>query len=267
MSALRFAKYEGLGNDFLIVDASERVTPDEAVALCDRHLGVGGDGVLLVDASAPSMRVLNADGSVAEMCGNGLRCVVLHLARQGVLPDGGASFTTGAGPHHGRLVTREGDAAEVEVAMAVPTLEPASIPTAQRLHETVLHGLRFTGVGMGNPHAVTFDAIDDAERLALGPRVQSDPMFPAGVNVGFARIEDHGIVLHVLERGAGWTRACGTGACACVVAAVETGRVARGVPTTVHLPGGPLTITVGAPGEPVRMRGPARHVFDGVVAR
>tara|TARA_B100001750_G_scaffold136012_3_gene108228 strand:- start:339 stop:1154 length:816 start_codon:yes stop_codon:yes gene_type:complete len=264
VSVLRFSKYQGLGNDFLVVGPDDGVDAALAERLCDRHRGVGADGVLVVDPAAPSMKVINADGSVPEMCGNGLRCVVWHLAREGRWT-GDADLGTGAGPHRARLHA-EGD---VEIWMRPPTLVPAEIPCgAPLIAAPVSVGdteLTLTAVGMGNPHAVTFDELDVAARLRLGPQVQAHPLFPAGVNVGFAHFEQGALILHVLERGAGWTQACGTGACAAAVAAVETGRAERGAPIQVVLPGGPLTIVVGAPGEPVRMRGPARHVFDGTV--
>jgi diaminopimelate epimerase len=263
---LRFSKYEGLGNDFIIVDGEAQV--DEALAkrLCDRHRGVGADGVLIVNASTPSMEVINADGSVPEMCGNGLRCVVWHLVRDGHLSrDEEHQVQTHAGPHKAKI---HGDG-DVEIWMRPPTLEPKAIPVAApepRIDapiEVVGMTLRFTAVGMGNPHAVIFDELTEEQRREIGPQVQAHQWFPKGVNVGFAKVTDDGLILHVLERGAGWTQACGTGACAAAVAAVETGQATRGEPLRVQLPGGALTIVVGEPGEPVRMRGPARHVFDG----
>jgi len=279
---LAFSKYEGLGNDFVIVDVDGWGSrPDrDAIAICDRFTGVGADGVLVVDARAPSMRVINADGSTSEMCGNGLRCVVLHLARlaylgeRGVIAGTELVVQTDAGPHPSVVVSSFDRGAEVEVHMRVPSLVPTDLPLvapAPLVDAPFVDGVRFTGVSMGNPHAVTFDAVDAHARLALGPRVQADARFPEGVNVGFARpIDDTSdgvrtFDLHVFERGSGWTRACGTGACAAAVAAVVTGRARRHEPVVMRLPGGPLTITVGTERERVRMRGPARHVFDGVL--
>ncbi len=277
---LRFAKYEGIGNDFVVVDDAESLAqgigPNEAARICDRHLGVGADGVLLVGSNGerPSMRVINADGSIPEMCGNGLRCVALHIVRTGRATGSSFVVDTDAGPHDclvdpiGDASAAAAEAALVEVAMRVPSLAPGDVPAlaeeplvdaALDVDGLTVHG---TAVSMGNPHLVLFDAIGD-RRLALGPRLERDPRFPKGVNVGFATMEWGGITLDVWERGAGWTRACGTGACAAAVAAVETGRAKRGDSIRVRLPGGELVIRVGAPGEPVRMRGPARHVFDG----
>ena len=265
---IAFAKYEGLGNDFVVVDGIH-VTPAQAVTICDRHLGIGADGVLIVgtDGPAPSMRVINADGSVPEMCGNGIRCVARHLRRTKKLVSSDVRIDTAAGPHRCTLL----DDGRVAVEMAVPSLDPSSVPVRAdsdvidhpfEIGDDTVH---LTAVSMGNPHAVTFDDVGD-RRLALGPAIQNDSRFPRRANVGFARLARDGTIdLEVYERGAGWTRACGTGACAAAVAAVETGRAARNEPITVRLPGGPLEIVVGARGEPVRMTGPARHVFDGTI--
>jgi diaminopimelate epimerase len=284
---LAFSKYEGTANDFLVVEkamlGARNLSPDDVVALCDRHRGVGGDGVLVVDweAGRGSMHVINADGSEPEMCGNGLRCVVAHFRRTGRIADGTVVVDTDAGPHECRITTlASASEADVEVTMRVASLEPAVVPVRAPapLRDAPFgvdgQDLHVTAISMGNPHIVTFDdlATPDA-RLVLGPRIERDSRFPEGVNVGFARIvpaatqsdERPRIVLHVFERGAGWTEACGTGACAAAVASVETGRLPRNTTVPVTLPGGTLEITVGGPDEPVRMRGPARHVFDGHV--
>lgn len=274
---LAFSKYEGLGNDFMMVEADDVPAGLEAGlvrALCDRHLGVGADGVITtgVREGRPFMRVQNADGSVPGMCGNGIRCVALHLVRT-ERAEAGAEIIidTDSGPHACRVAASDGrdSIGSVEVRMRPPSLVPADVPVradAPLIDASMSFGadeLRITTVSMGNPHAVTFDDVGE-RRLSIGPRIGGDPRFPEGVNVGFARTSPGGdIVLHVLERGAGWTRACGTGACAAAVAAVETGRASRGQPIAVELPGGRLRITVAAPGEPVTMDGPARHVFDG----
>lgn len=272
---LAFAKYEGLGNDFVIVDdaaATARIDAATAMRICDRHLGVGADGVLLVAAAGAgyTMAVINADGSRAETCGNGLRCVALHLAHQGKVGTEAFTITTEAGPHGCRVI-ESGRAGVVEVAMRPASFTPGDVPVVAnaRLLDTrfAIAGdqLRLTAVSVGNPHAITFDDVGD-RRLALGPALERDARFPEGVNVGFARaLAPDSIDLAVWERGAGWTRACGSGACACAAAAVETGRSRRGAPIEVRLPGGALRIVVGESGAPVHMTGPARHVFDGVV--
>ena len=278
-SSLRFAKYEGLGNDFVIVDGRTQDlarAAEAAVALCDRHRGIGGDGVLLVDvrAGVPSMRVINADGSRPEMCGNGLRCVALYLQHSGF---GASEFAvdTDAGPHHCR-VWREGELELVQVDMRAASLDPASLPVLgasgpgpilEQPFEVDGTRVSFTCISMGNPHAVTFDDLGASARVALGPRFGTHPRFPQGANIGFARVVGpQRIELAVWERGAGFTQACGTGACACAVAAVETGRAVRGEEIEVQLPGGPLRILVGEPGAKIRMTGPARAVFQGEVA-
>jgi diaminopimelate epimerase len=241
--------------------------------LCDRHLGVGGDGVLLLHANGGRyrMQVTNADGSVPEMCGNGIRCVALHLSRLGRVRGERFEIDTDAGPHACRVL-ESGEAGVVEVSMRPPSLLPQDVPV---LADAPLldaafdvrgqRGLHLTCVSMGNPHAVTFDDVG-SQREELAPLVQTDVRFPHQVNVGFAKLlAPQQIELAVFERGAGWTRACGTGACAAAVAAVETGRARRRESIEVRLPGGALAIVVGGAGERLAMTGPARHVFDGTV--
>jgi diaminopimelate epimerase len=273
---LPFYKYEGLGNDFLIFEREAlggvRLTAEQAIALCDRHRGVGGDGVITLGVNDPTMDVINSDGSVPEMCGNGIRCAALHLARRAGASALDVTISTPAGPHACVVVSRP-NGESIEVRMAPPSLSPADLPLASDApwvdHPLSVAGrtVRLTGVSMGNPHAVTFDEVGDA-RLELGAALQQDAEhFPEGVNVGFVSEQSGGSMrLDVLERGAGWTQACGTGACAAAVAAVETGRAPREAPLEIRLPGGPLTITVGAPGDTVLMQGPARFVFHGEVA-
>jgi diaminopimelate epimerase len=283
---LGFAKYEGLGNDFVVVDV--RASRDAAAALtrlassiCDRHRGVGADGVLLIEhpreagSSLATMRVINADGSRPEMCGNGLRCVALHLVRTGEAA-AGSTFTldTDSGPHACHVDARE-RSSRVEVWMRPASLEPHDVPvTAERAVRSVIDEVfevgdarvRLTCVSMGNPHGVTFDDVGPGARATLGPQLEKHARFPRAANIGFARmLGPQRIELAVWERGVGFTEACGTGACACAVAAVETGRAERAQPIEVRLPGGALTIRVGARAERIRMAGEARHVFDGVL--
>jgi diaminopimelate epimerase len=273
---LPFYKYEGLGNDFLIVEKEALggvpLTAEQAIALCDRHRGVGADGVLTLDLHDPSMHVINSDGSVPGMCGNGIRCAALHFARRAGESALNLAIDTLAGPHSCVVVNRPG-AESVAVRMAPPSLSPSDLPLNSNApwldHPLSVAGrtLHLTGVSMGNPHAVTFDEVGDA-RFELGAALQKDSAyFPEGVNVGF--VSEHkgsAMRLDVLERGAGWTQACGTGACAAAVAAVETGRAGREEPLSIRLPGGTLMITIGAPGDTVLMQGPARFVFQGKVA-
>jgi diaminopimelate epimerase len=274
MRPLLFEKYEGLGNDFVVVEGSTAMlSPEDVIALCDRHRGVGADGVLFTGVSAGRafMSVINADGSTAEMCGNGLRCVALHLVRRGLVESHDFEVDTDAGPHAVRVLELAVPG-RVEVSMRAPSLSPREVPVIAdaplidaelRAEGALMHG---TAVSMGNPHLVTFDA-PAAERLRLGPALQDDARFPEKVNVGFAEMRGRAAMeLHVYERGSGWTQACGTGACAAAVAAVETGRAERGTTLEVTLPGGALEIVVGGPGERVLMTGPARHVFSGRVS-
>ncbi|MCB9545041.1 MAG: diaminopimelate epimerase [Myxococcales bacterium] len=249
---MRFTKYQGLGNDFIVLDAPlPEPTAEEARALCDRHRGVGADGVLLVEPGerAPwRMRVRNADGSPSEMCGNGLRCVARHLARHHGFSAG--PIETGAGP-----LQVEVNGAHIRVAMgAARSLGHLRLDAA---------GLEVEGhhVRLGNPHFVLFGRWSDALFRQLGPALSTHPAFPEGVNVSFASLAGpNHIELRVWERGAGPTLACGTGACATVAAAWWEHRCDPSA-VRVDLPGGRLTIE-GAAGALV-MQGPAERVFEG----
>jgi len=285
---VRFAKYHGLGNDFLVVDLRsappELVTafqdPARVIALCDRQFGVGGDGVLAVlpptTAGADArMRVLNSDGSEAEMCGNGIRCVAKALYDNGLVKQE-LLIDTGAGPLACSIDAVDGVAQTVTVKMGPPRLTRAEIPVTGPADERcidqpfdVTAPLTLTCVSMGNPHAITFvDARDEAWKLAttIGPTIETHAQFPRRTNVEFAAVKSRTeIDLVVWERGCGITLACGTGACATTVAAVLTGRADAGTPVRVNLPGGTLEITVLADFSNVLMKGPALHVFDGDV--
>jgi diaminopimelate epimerase len=259
-------------------------------ALCDRHFGVGGDGVLAIlppvhgDAR---MRVINADGSEAEMCGNGIRCVAkLLYERDPSLRRPVLRIDTGAGLLECRIDARDGQAETVAVEMGRPQLDPPQIPVAapggKRLVRSPLRAgdrqFAFTAVSMGNPHAVIFidDPAADLRALAqaCGRGIEQDSLFPRRTNVEFARVwqgpAGTEIDLVVWERGCGVTLACGTGACATVVAACLEGRAAPDQEIPVHLPGGTLFIRVASQPAPegspsysgVSMRGPARIVFE-----
>ncbi len=267
-----FSKYEGLGNDFLVVEQARfpELTSELAVKLCDRHFGVGADGVLVTGLreGRPFMCVVNADGSRPEMCGNGLRCVALYLVDRGLVRESAFEVATEAGPHFVRVL-RDGSLASVEVRMRHASLEASDVLAArqgrfvEQPFELGAEQVTLSAVSMGNPHAVTFDALGGREG-ELGPRIEKDPRFKAGANVGFAQVRGQDdLELVVWERGVGFTLACGTGACAAAVAAVETGRAHRHAPITVRLPGGALTIKVGDPAAPIEMTGPARRVFEG----
>lgn len=258
----RFSKYQGLGNDFVLVEASLQGSgwSTEAVqTLCDRHLGIGADGILFTwkDDEGIHMQVANADGSRPEMCGNGLRCVARHWLQRDEIGEETFVVLTEAGPHRCRSV-----GSEIEVEMRRP--EVLQREASWGFGNDVVN---LTSISMGNPHAVTFDSLGES-RLMLGPRIGNDPRFPGGTNVGFATLTSATpgeIDLQVWERGAGWTRACGTGACAAAVAAVASGRCAPGQVIAVRLPGGVLKILVPSLDAPVRMTGPAHLVFEGTL--
>ncbi len=300
MAHLPFVKVQGLGNDFLVVDLrpgkpahelAEMVTRPAIVrALCDRNFGVGGDGVLAILPGIHGdvrMRVLNADGSEAEMCGNGIRCVAKVLFETDpTLRQETLSIDTGAGLLACKMDSRDHRATSVTVDMGVPQLTPRHIPVAGDASRLVRAPLRmrdrefsFTAVSMGNPHAVIFLDVSAGKLRELaasfGPGIEQDPLFPHRTNVEFARVRtgpsgQPEIDLVVWERGCGITLACGTGACAAVVAACLEGRVQPDRDIPVHLPGGTLFITAksaagnedGPTYAGVVMRGPATIVFE-----
>jgi diaminopimelate epimerase len=258
---LRFSKWHGLGNDFVLVEGPLSA-PERARRICDRRRGVGADGLVTIlpprtPGAAATMHITNSDGSVAEMCGNAIRCVAKHLAERRGLA-GTLRIDTDAGTktctlHRGP----KGDVEAVSVEMGAARLEGEA--------DFAVGGetLRATRVSMGNPHAVLFEqGAPTVERAArIGPAIER--AVAGGVNVGFARPGPEGIDLVVWERGAGLTDACGTGACAAAVASVRRGDVRPGAPVPVRLPGGTLEITVSADLSRVTMRGPAERVFEG----
>ncbi|MFT3692587.1 MAG: diaminopimelate epimerase [Kofleriaceae bacterium] len=281
---MHFAKFHGAGNDFVVVDlrtadaatAAAIQEPDVVRAVCDRQFGVGGDGVLAIlpatrADSVARMRVLNADGSEAEMCGNGIRCVVEDLTSLGVTANPMA-IDTGAG----QLLCERVAAGSVKVMMGAPHLMRGEIPMAGPAQERCIsqpleaRGNTFavTGVSMGNPHAVIFvdDGAANLRELAetFGPTIEHHAMFPARTNVEFVRARSRTeFDMLVWERGCGITLACGTGACATVVAAILNNRADENSDVKVNLLGGTLTIRVLPNMTNVSMTGPALHVFDG----
>ncbi|HVR18217.1 MAG TPA: diaminopimelate epimerase [Polyangiaceae bacterium] len=266
MRKLDFDKYEGTGNDFVVVEAEveSAVSEDEARALCDRRFGIGADGVLLVTPGAGDARarmvVLNADGSRPEMCGNGLRCVALHLARRDGASRVDLVIDTDAGPKHARVArSAAGDDAEVTVGMGRgQLLGERRFPVRGEEHA-------FTLVSMGNPHAIAFDLdIDTAEIDRIGPALSHATTGGTNVEAVTSRGGGRFDVL-VWERGVGRTFACGTGAAAVAVAAAATGRAPLGERLEVRLPGGSLWITVARDTLDVTLTGPARRVFAGKV--
>ena len=271
--SLRFSKMHGLGNDFLVADNRARrlrFAPAQVRAWGDRHTGVGFDQMLIAEAPAEAgadfaVRIFNRDGSEAGHCGNGMRCMALFARRRGLI---GGDETLMEAP--GGLVQARIRGDGVTVSMGVPRFEPEAVPfLADSNRDT--HVLDLGGgdrvsagvVSMGNPHAVLW--VDELERAPVpvtGPRIQDSGRFPRGVNVGFAeRLGASRIRLRVYERGAGETRACGSGACAAVAVGVRQGRLDTEV--TVDLPGGRLRVEWPGAKEPVWLTGEATHVFDG----
>ncbi len=301
---LDFVKLHGLGNDFVFVDDFDRtveLTPDQVAFICDRHFGIGADGVVLVRPSqreecAGYMHYINSDGTLAEMCGNGVRCFTKFLVDHGYVDKTRGSYV--ADTLRGPLpitfsLNDEGLMNSATVDMDEPILEPSLVPTTLDATGQTQTGIpfakevpvaspwgdfRFTCVSMGNPHAICF--FDDIESLPtewfvsdvrsfeafdlqkIGAFFESNDVFPAKTNVEFIVPADDGLHMRVFERGCGETLACGTGACASLVAAVLTGRSERA--NTVHLRGGALHIEWSSNNH-VMMTGPAIQSFAGSI--
>jgi len=272
---LIFHKYQGLGNDFIVLEDFDGQAPKDpafAVEWCDRRFGVGADGILYIGKAAgadASMKVLNSDGSEAEMCGNGIRCVAKHLYDFGFVKRRNMIIHTLAGNKLVDCSVEGGQVTDVKVDMGAPVLECERVPMACKgrfIDQAIEVGgveVKGTAVSMGNPHFVTFQGIGAEERRRLGPLLESAGMFPRKTNVEFASVREGRIEVEVFERGAGWTLACGTGACATTVAAVLSRLVPADQEVEVRLPGGSLWIKVTADLSAVGMRGPATHVFRG----
>ena len=245
-------KMHGLGNDFICLDhflfPPDSDYPEIARNLCDRHLGVGGDGILAVLPSTKAdarMRIFNPDGSEAEMCGNGIRCFARYVYDMGYVRKEFMEIETMAGILTVKLDINDGEVGQITVDMGEPYLTPHAIPVLAGGELVVQHKLQvdnkdfiFTAVSMGNPHCIIF--VKDFDSLSwqeLGSKIEKHSLFPKKTNVEFVKVDNsHEITMKVWERGAGVTLACGTGACASVVAGVLEGRIAR--QATVHLPGG-----------------------------
>ncbi|HMV17364.1 MAG TPA: diaminopimelate epimerase [Zoogloea sp.] len=273
---LAFTKMQGLGNDFVMLDAVRQpvdLSPERVRALADRHFGIGCDQLLVVEPSdTPGVdfryRIFNADGGEVEQCGNGARCFARFVFEQGLTDKREIRVETAKG-----LITpRLEDDGTVTVDMGVPVLTPAEVPFVSDSDAYVQpldvagRTVAITAVSMGNPHAVQVVAdVDTAPVAETGPLIEHHPRFPARVNAGFLQVVDaHRVRLRVFERGAGETLACGTGACAAVVAGILRELVVS--PVTVETRGGELTIAWDGVGTPVMMTGPAVTVFSGEIA-
>ncbi len=280
-----FRKYHGLGNDFVLIDnrhsSTPSITPSTATAVCDRHTGVGADGVIFMlppvhESSDIAMRLYNSDGSEPEMCGNGIRCLARFAADLGVTSSTPDAYKVDT--NAGLIVPKLLSDGTVCVDMGAPILDPPTIPTTLEGTEAELtvdgKTWRSTAVSMGNPHSVIFVdeatyADVDSKLDTIGPSFETHPAFPAKTNTEFVQVlNERRLLMNVWERGAGRTRACGTGACAVVVAAVLTGRAKRGDDVTVVLPGGELVIRWDTAGNGnVFMTGPAQLVFSGELSK
>lgn len=272
---MRFWKYHGLGNDFVLMENFEghiSKDPDFVRSICHRRFGVGADGILYLERSNKAdftMRVMNSDGSEAEMCGNGIRCLAKHIYDLGHKKQQNMTIETLAGIMNIKLDVENGKAVLATVEMGTPRLECQDIPVKGdgrfidrpiEVEGRTLHG---TAVSMGNPHLVIFEDLSDQEVERLGPVVHAHSLFPRRTNVEFVKSMDGILDVRVYERGAGWTMACGTGACATAVAAGLLGKVPLGKEVQVRLPGGSLWIKVSKDLSMVTMRGPAALVFEG----
>lgn len=273
---MRFYKYHGTGNDFIVLGAMAKgvfLSPQEVEMLCRRHTGIGADGIIFACTSHvadAAMRIFNADGSEAEMCGNGIRCLAKYLFEIMGIERDEMYIETGGGTKRLRLTAAEGVVAEVEVDMGLPELVARDLPAPDdpsrpgEVTITLAGGEEYKAfcLSMGNPHCVLF--VVDAEAAPVGrtgPLIERHELFPNRTNVEFAQVlDEHRILLRVWERGVGETQACGTGACAAAVAVLHSGRCTA--PIEVRLRGGCLKIDLDEHGH-VHMTGPAVEVFHG----
>lgn len=273
---MKFTKMQGIGNDYIYIDGFQVNITDPAKlakVISDRHFGVGGDGLVLILPSTKAdaqMRMFNADGSEAEMCGNAIRCVGKYLYEHRKIGKTTLTIETLAGIKQLQFILAEQKVELVRVDMGVPELNPARIPISiakeQVISEPITvnqHSYQFTGVSMGNPHCVIFvPEITDSMVLQDGPVLESHPLFPRKINVEFIKvISRNTITMRVWERGSGETMACGTGASAATVGAILNGFTERKV--TVKLIGGDLTVEWEEANNHVYMTGPAVEVFQG----
>ena len=273
---MKFTKMHGIGNDYIYVNCFEEVVSDPerlAIVMSRPHFGVGADGLILIEPSDSAdfgMRIFNSDGSEADMCGNGIRCVGTYVYERGLTDKSDLTIETKGGLKVIHMEVEGGKVARVKVDMGTPELNPQLIPVNLPGELVLRHRLQIMGqtwyitcVNMGNPHAVLF--VRDPEVIDLptiGPMIEHHPLFPRRTNVEFVRIIDRGILqMRVWERGAGETLACGTGACASLVACVLAGLSDRTV--QMKLSGGNLQLHWDASDNHVYQTGPAAFVYDG----
>ena len=276
MQTFKFSKMHGAGNDYIYVNCfKEKVENinETAKAVSDRHFGIGSDGLVLIcpsDVADFRMDMYNSDGSQAEMCGNATRCVGKYVYDRGLTDKTQITLETLAGIKILDLNVKDGEVQTVRVNMGSPELVPKNIPIDSNLDRFISEDVevdgkvyKVTGVSMGNPHAVTFiDDTDSLEIEKIGPKFETHKLFPKKINTEFAQIVDRNTIkMRVWERGSGETLACGTGACASVVACVLNGLTEDKV--TVKLLGGDLFIEYNRDEDAVYMTGPARITFTG----
>lgn len=277
---MKFTKMHGIGNDYVYVNCFKEVVNNPAEVskfVSDRHFGIGSDGLILISPSEKAdfrMNIYNADGSQAEMCGNGIRCVAKYVYDYGIVNKTSISVATKSGIKYLDLTVKDGKVSTVKVNMGSPILTAKQIPVVSETEEVLdapieVNGdvYRFTAVSMGNPHAIVY--MDDVEHLEIekiGPAFESHVFFPDRVNTEFVKvIDNHTVQMRVWERGSGETLACGTGACAVAVASILNGHVDGTQPVTVKLLGGDLEIFWDRDDNLVYMTGPAATVFDGEI--
>lgn len=275
---MKFTKMQGIGNDYIYINGFEEKIQNPAelsVRLSDRHFGIGGDGIILIEPSETAdcrMDIYNADGSQAMMCGNGIRCVGKYVYERGIAKKETLTVDTMSGVKTLRLDVDGGKVVSVTVDMGAPEFCPERIPVSlpgdmvvARELELENETFRITCVSMGNPHCVLF--VDDVQTLAvesIGPKLENHSIFPNRANIEFIHVlNENEVEMRVWERGSGETWACGTGACASVVACVLNGKTGREV--LVHLKGGDLSIRWDENSGHIFMQGPAEFVFDGTV--
>lgn len=271
---IKFTKMHGLGNDFVVIDCinqSVSLNPEQCRFIADRHFGIGCDQILLVEKASGGAdffyRIYNADGGEVEQCGNGARCFVRYVHDHGLTQKSQVSVET----HGGVITPKLQENGEVTVDMGIPKFELAEIPfIADNKAQTYTldvqgKSVKISVLSMGNPHAIrVVENIDEAPVCSEGAIIEKHPRFPNRVNVGYMQVIDrHHIRLRVFERGAGETLACGTGACAAVVAGIQ--RELLDTPVTVHTRGGDLSISWKGENRPVLMTGPAVTVFEGEI--
>ena len=277
MAKIKFTKMHGIGNDYIYINCFEQKieNPNElAIKMSPRRFSVGADGVILIcpsNVADVKMRMFNLDGSEGKMCGNGIRCVGKYIYDNNIVHKSVVTVETLSGIKTLEITDKCGKAETITVDMGTPELTPSKIPAVAEGNAIINQPItvadsqyRITAVSMGNPHAVVFcDEIDSLNLEKIGPDFEHHAMFPEQVNTEFIRvINKNTLQMRVWERGSGETLACGTGACASVVAAVKNGYCKQKEEITVHLAGGDLFITYAADGR-VFMRGGAEKVFDG----